>query len=115
MSTIDLDQLRAARREGLGGPVTARFGGEMFALPPELPVEALEHLAALAAAVEGGDRGAVAAAGPLLALFRTLLGEDWPRFAAKRPSLEDMLALLDAAMPAYGGSAGESPASGDSS
>ena len=92
-----------------------RLGGENFELPAELPVEALEHLATLAAAVEGGDREALGAAGPLLALFRTLLGEDWPRFAAERPSLEDMLALLDAAMPAYGGSAGESPASGGSS
>lgn len=47
-SKLNLDAQRAARREARGGHVEVTLGGEVFALPPELPLEAIEPLADLA-------------------------------------------------------------------
>lgn len=103
---IDLDQLRAVRLEHDGSePKFFLFGGEKFALPPELPWD-------FALALSDGEvRGG----------FRTLMGdEDYERFMALRPSAQDMTELIKGLDGLYVGSPGEAsavsgPSSGDTS
>ena len=69
--------------------------GERFELPAELPYEVLEPIGRLAA--DERDLGA------LTATMRALMGEaEHARFAALRPSIADLNALVGALMAEYG-------------
>lgn len=92
---LNLDAARAARREAAGEPVSFVLGGETFDLPVEMPLEALDYVAQLPTA----DNAAVL----LAPLLRAMIGEDeWPRFMAQKPTLDDMLALSDHLWTEYG-------------
>lgn len=95
---LDLDARRAARREAAKEPVTFTFGGEVFTLPVELPVEAVE-LVATVDAESMSDLQAVALITPVM---RALLGPEWDRFYAHRPSLEDLAEVADFIWESYG-------------
>lgn len=113
---IDLDAMRAARREAAGASIVVGFGGQEFHLPVELPLDAIEPLADLAELQDQPDdateqeqvaqlrqvRGAMEAS--LSALFGP---DEWPRFRDLRPTLEDMLALWESLFLQYGTSLGE--------
>lgn len=109
MTTIDLDAAKAARAEARGDAVAdVVFGGERFALPAEIPASILDGVAAAGTGDIAGIRRAIDA----------LLGPDeGARFYALGPSLDDLLALLTAAVEAsgLGGDLGESSASASSS
>jgi hypothetical protein len=98
---IDLDAARAARAELNGEHSVVRFGGEMFDLPAECP---LDFILAL-----NDDEPKTA--------VEALVGEQWERFWAHRPSREDIRELARGVADAYGlgGGMSESPASGGSS
>lgn len=81
--TFDLDAAAAARAETRGAPFRFTWRGSEY----EVPNQALWPLAAQAALGEGD----------LLAALRGILGdEQMDRFAATRPTLSDVTALLDA-------------------
>lgn len=109
MANIDLDAARAARREAAGEAPVIIFGGERFTLPVEMPFEVAEHFSA--AGTVSPDAGAEAAA-PIIAALKVLLDDQYEAFMRHRPSMQDLVALFEGAMAAYGfGNAGESSAS----
>lgn len=98
---IDLDALAAQRAEGRGEPPTITFKGEAFELPVEMPIEVVEAWNADADAVTFG---------------KAVLGDQWERFRALRPSREDILLGIGSKLLAlWGVSSGESKASDESS
>lgn len=140
--SIDLDRERAARREGRGDNIEVTNHGVRFLLPVELPVEAVEPLAALAELEEDDDTLETvqlrlireSLEGGLAVLFcnepEPPAGPDgkpawevgqhsvtcqWREFRDTRPSLDDELALWAGLFAAYGTSLGEALASLDSS
>lgn len=100
---LNLDAARAARAEVAGEPPVIVFGGERFTLPRELPA----------------DFALRAAAGDLQDALSALFDDDdatRERFWALKPSLNDVLALVEGIGGLYGfDGLGESSASGDSS
>lgn len=97
---IDLDELRAARREAAGEPPKIRFAGQVFTLPVEMPAAVVE-------ALDDDDT---------VGFAKGLLGkEQWGRFKELGGSRDDIFALASKAHLAYGITLGESSASGDSS
>jgi len=108
--SIDLDAARAARREARGEAPTVTFGGETFALPVELPFEIAEVGQRLNAATTSTD-----VAEAMHDAMRMLLADDYDRFMALRPSLQDLTALVEGIPGEYGISTGESRASRRSS
>lgn len=103
MASIDLDQLRAARREGKSEGITVALGGEEFTLPPEIPFAVVEGASRI------GEKSTLAEVSHVLI---ALLGEEqWGRFMKHQPSFEDVTALFQGAMTEYGLSPGESSAS----
>ena len=114
---INLDIARAARaakREAKKKAPTVTFGGRHFTLPTELPFEVLQCMVALSKAQSNSDdAGAMTA---IVATIRALLGDQHDAFMALRPSMEDLEALVNGAIPEYGiASPGESSASAGSS
>ncbi len=100
MASFDLDAARAARAEARGEPPTVTFGGEEYVMPAELELEAAEHLMF----------------GRPTQFVKALLGEDWERFNANKPTLNDLKDLSDGLAVLYGfAEPGESPASPSSS
>lgn len=108
---IDLDAARAARRETSGTGPTATLGGEEFVFPVEVPFAAAQILGDVATAQEAGDVAKVM--GAVVSFLEALLGpEDYARFREHRPSLQDLMSLIEGLSKAYGfGDPGESPAS----
>lgn len=97
MARLDLDAARAARAEAACEQHVVVFGGEEFVLPVEMPAEVAFRFA---------DNDPEAA-------LTVLLGDQWPAFWAKQPTVEDMAELGSGIAAAYGfASPGESPASG---
>ena len=85
---IDLDAARAARAElNPTGPV-ARFGGQEFQLPVELPFA----IAQAASGTPDDLRDAV----------KSLMGEQYAQWSALNPSLMDIQALFEALPGMYG-------------
>lgn len=71
------------------------LGGERFVLPVEMPLAALDYISQL----QHTDN----AAALLAPLLRAMLGEEeWPRFIAQRPTIDDMLVLSDHMWAEYG-------------
>lgn len=92
---IDLDAARAARREAQKAAPEFTLGGQTFHLPVEMPLVALDLIGGLQTAENAGSL-----LGPVL---EALLGpEDWQRFLAVRPTLDDMVALAEHLWPEYG-------------
>lgn len=93
---IDLNakrEARAAEREAKGIEIVVAIGEDEFTLPPELPVEVVDSLAA-----EGNASKAI----------KLLLGEvEGRKFLTYKPSIEDVAAMLEA----YGHDLGEALAS----
>lgn len=96
---FDLDAERAkrqaARAEANKQPVTFTDHGKTYTLPEELPLTFVED-------AHGGD---------ITKAYRLLLGNDADEFFSHNPSIEDMEALSEAILKAYGVSKGEAPAS----
>lgn len=88
-NVLDLDALKAARLEALPTDRHFVFGGETYPIPPELPYETAW------AWIE--NRG--------LDSIRILLNDDdlFERFAAARPSTDDMALLIEWLDKTYGG------------
>jgi hypothetical protein len=123
MGTVDLDASRAARREADKEPPRLRFGGKEYVLPIEMPLEVLDELDGFEE-----DMAPTTMAGAILRICQVLLGDEaYAEFRALRPSLEDVMTLLNGPengdgnrtggiLGEYGfGSPGESPAPVDSS
>ena len=94
--TFDLDAARQARLEAAGNPAgpSFTFRGEAFRGPPELPYDVLNGVGRLSR--DDQDLGAITE------VMRELLGADYERFAALRPSLPDLNDLLGYLMGYYG-------------
>jgi hypothetical protein len=115
-TTIDLDKLeqkdRAERdaKGGLGGPVV-KFKGEDFVLADDLPLEVVIALGE----VDDTDRAEVAKV--MIQVIRVLFDDDdWTRFLALKPSMNNLLAMYEQVFAAYAGAnLGESKASDKSS
>ncbi len=86
------------QRTDPGAPKTLDYGGEVFKLPPTMPIAALE-------ATVNDD---------LLGFFKAILGDEWQRFGAMLNPV-DLPELGLAVGEMYGPTLGESKASGSSS
>lgn len=109
---INIDEGRAARREAskkLPDPIT--FAGEEFALPFELPLEAVHHMRALGKA--SAEKNGLAIVDSLEAAVRALLSPaDFERFVALAPSYDDLAFIIESIPAEYGfADLGESSAS----
>lgn len=104
--TYSIDAARAQRFEATGEDFKFEYGGKPFTLPRELPVDAIEALAA----IEATDS--------ILALrqaLAALLGKQAARLDIGRLSAEDIEGLLEAWSTEVGISLGESAPSSSSS
>lgn len=110
---VDLDAARAARREAGGEAPVIVIDGEEFILPVELPFAIMDDLARLFKAKDDKEALAELSVEALPVITRGLLGSDYERFIAHRPSVDDFLVLFEGVMGAYGLSddVGESSAS----
>lgn len=104
MGEIDLDAMRAARAEARAKAGDEKhtfvFGGETFDLPAELDL----------------DLGVSIMNGNVWGSLTGLVGDQWDRFYAHKPHLEDAVDLVRSLAPLYGfADPGESPASPSSS
>lgn len=114
MAILDLDAMRAARREAQGEAPIIRFGGHDFELPVELPFAVAEALASIGEAQKSEDQAAVTAS--LIGAMQAIIGiADWPKFEAARPSMQDITELIQGIARLYGlADMGESVASASS-
>lgn len=116
MTRINLDQLRAARREARGDDrVELELGGELYQLPDELPVSVLNGFSRAGAGDLAGLEEGMAA---LFAAGRDSAGQpiDYAELANRVGfTLADLEALFSELMPAYGMDAGPFGPSADSS
>lgn len=115
MPAVDLNAARAARREGKdkAGP-EVKFGRRTFKLPVELPFEAVQHIVDMGELDPDDEDGRAATPRLMLGIVRGILGDDFGKFMAERPSTEDVAALVEGVLKEYGLDAGELPASAES-
>jgi hypothetical protein len=108
---IDLNKQRAARkREGNKEAVEVKLGRETFSFPVELPFDAVMKLASISEA-EGMD-----VITQMTEVLRGLLGDtQFEKFQKQSPSIEDVMALVEALMSEYGTTLGGSSVSPKSS
>jgi len=106
---INLDESRIARREEMGEQPTLTFGGKVYQLPVELPLEAVSALSALAKAGLDQDGAGVTAA--MLATLKGLVGNRYDEFMENSPSIQDLAALVEGIPAEYGIGLPESSAS----
>ena len=121
---VDLDAARAARNEAKKVQFVVRFGGEDFTLPQELPMDTLEPLMEMqevgAILEKEGEQEVspatqVAMVKALSALTQSLLGEEqFARFKAHQPSMDDFHGFVDGALGSFGVNQGNSGASAES-
>jgi hypothetical protein len=113
---IDLNALRAARREASGEGPIVEFGDPAveFTMPTELPFVVVEAVGRLNEAGDDDEAQNRVASGMLGDIARALFGERYKEFLGLRPSAQDVVALIGAVAEAYGTSEGESSASGES-
>lgn len=109
MTTVNLDAARAARRPEAP---TVVLDGREFTLAAELPFSAILDLRELNAASKKNNLSKQAEA--IASVMRALLGDEFDAFMALAPSLEDLVAVIEGVMPAYGGDLPESSASPNS-
>lgn len=95
MPRIDLDAARAARREVKEETPTAMFGGREFALPAELPFGVFVSLAEMREDPEGSVEA-------MTHLLEALFGDEAQAFIDLGPSIEDIQALVEGSLGAYG-------------
>jgi hypothetical protein len=105
---IDLDKLRARRREGRQAAIPLVVDGKRYELPAELPLTVLDSLAAL------GPAGATSAADPnanpeellegMRGILDDLLGADTAKALVRehRLTMDDLLELIDELLARYG-------------
>lgn len=110
---IDLDAARAARREANAEVPVLVLNGQEHALPAELPFEVAELLSGLDP--ESVKTDPAAAADRVGRILEAMLGDAHEAFLASKPSIDDILALVDGLAEAYGledlGESQASPAS----
>lgn len=91
--TVDMNAVRAARREALGEGPKVEIGERVFQCPPDMPFEAL----VAGSEAEKGDIGAT------YGFVRELLGEDGlEAFREWKPSLEEVKELVSGLLEEYG-------------
>jgi len=90
-------RVQVAQAEQSSEPLELEYGGQVYTLPPNLPLTALE-------AMEENR---------IVAFLRACLGTEWDAFAANF-NTADLESLADALAEMYGRTLGESVASGDS-
>lgn len=107
MVDVDLDALRAARREVAGEPVTVGFAGSTFTLPAEIPLEVLLAFPS--------DLETTMTFDHYLAVARAFLDEQFDAFRALKPTTGDVRDFVDAVLAKYAVGLGESRGSDVSS
>lgn len=111
---IDLDAARAARREASGEPPVIVFGGKELELTFEIPFEVAERMGSMGVALENQDGNELS--NGFRDVLKLLLGDHFDEFMAQRPSVPDLMAMVDGVVKAYGfADLGESQASAGSS
>lgn len=105
---INLDAAKAARREsGVEQPKVV-FGKKTFALPVEIPFEAVEKLGGL------DPDDPTAATSVITGFIAILFGDQYPAFLKLQPSTQDIEVLMESLAKVYGfETPGESLASVD--
>lgn len=93
---LDVDAAKAARREAQGKNPIFTFGGETFTLPIELPFSIMLEVEEL------GD------APPSLVLRGLLEEEQWEKFKALKPTMDDIEVLFKWIDEVYGMTVGNS-------
>lgn len=78
---FDLDARRAARREAKGESFRLKFGGEVYNLPPELPVGIMSMF----------DDDDI----EMMEIIRRLLGDETDRILAAGLTMEDFLEIVE--------------------
>lgn len=110
---IDLDAARAARREAAGESPVIVLNGKEIALPAEIPFDAAARMGRMAKAVEAKDNDALM--DDFGVWLKALLGPAYDEFMAAQPSVNDLMALAEGLVKAYGfEDLGESQASATS-
>lgn len=139
---IDLDEARNARREGRSDTVDVKFHGETFTLPSELPSEVFDPLLDMQEDLAGIIRAVAQVAGKanvemtqvvgrvlqehpsipvkvvniLRESLHSLFGdEQWDKFNALKPSINDIFSLITGLGRMYGVGLGEASGSSASS
>lgn len=101
---VDLDANRAireaARREAEQEAPVVVFGGERYTLPVECPFTLVEDLEAIGVAEAEKDGAAAAAA--TVRMIRSLLTDQYDEFMKNEPSMNDLQAMVEGVLPAYG-------------
>lgn len=90
-------RVQVAKSEASAEPVELEYGGQVYTLPPNLPLAALEAM----------EQNLI------VAFLRACLGSQWEAFSADF-STADIEALADALAELYGRTLGELGASGGS-
>lgn len=102
--TVDMNRVRAARREALGKGPEVVIGDRTFQCPPDMPFEAL----VAGNEAEKGDLGAT------YGFVRELLGDDGlEAFREWKPSLEEVKELVSGLLDEYGQKSSSSNGAGN--
>jgi hypothetical protein len=116
MARVDLDALKRARAEAQKEPNEFVFGGKVFTLPFEMPLDFLEALLDVESLAKGKGGLKVSDLPKLRNLLAPVLDGQAEEFFALHPAVEDYVAIIESIGEMYvGASAGESSASGSSS
>ncbi len=117
MGTIDLDSLRAARREVEKEAPTVTFEGVEFTLPVEMPFAVIDAITRMGRNEvdeddeEAKKRANADATRAMGDIARSLFGKQYKEFLELGPSNDDINAILENISELYGTDAGESQAS----
>jgi hypothetical protein len=101
---IDLDAARAeraaAKNEKEKKAPELKFGGVVFELPPELPLDVVFDLKKLSDATKAKDGSAITES--LLHAMRVLVGDRYDEFMTVRPSINDLVVIVEGIPGEYG-------------
>ncbi len=110
---IDLDAKRAeraaAKNEAKKKSPELTFGGKVFELPPELPLDVVFNLKKLAEATKAKDGNAITDS--LVDSMRALVRDRYAEFMAIGPSVNDLAVIVEGIPGEYGLGLGNASAS----